>query len=94
MTVLLVTHDIKDEQSRRKISAVIEKRYSSCVKLSDSCYAIHTPLMPVRIFDELKPLLDAEDQLYVIRLVKPYTGFGPRKVTEWLSDHLPVYMQS
>ena len=90
MPVLLVTYDIKDDQNRRKVSAVIERRYPKQVKLSDSCYAIHTALLPVRIFDELKPFVEVEDQLYVAQLNKPYTGFGPRKTTGWLSDYLPV----
>ncbi len=89
MAVLLVLHDIQDDERRTKIVGALKKRHRISIKLTDTAFAMHTTLMPVRIFDEVKEHLDAGDQLFVIPVNKPYTGYGPRKTTEWLSDYLP-----
>ncbi|MBI3900178.1 MAG: hypothetical protein HY308_18090 [Gammaproteobacteria bacterium] len=90
MSVLLVICDVSDPDKRTKIFNTIKRRYRSWTALSESCCAIYTPLLPIKVYDDLKIFLNADDQLYVIQLAKPYTGFGPRKTTEWLSDYLPV----
>src|SRR5688500_14852970 len=90
MTVLLVICDIKDEQRCSKLHGTLKKRFRNTVKLSESTFAVYTSLLPIRIFDELKQHVGIDDQLYVIPLRKPYTGYGPRRTTEWLSDYLPT----
>lgn len=88
MSVLLVLHEIADDQKRAKILVTLKKRYRLSVKLTEGAYALHTTLMPVRIFDELKQFLSGGDRLYVIPLAAPYTGYGPRETTDWLSNYL------
>lgn len=88
MTVLLILHEVQDEQKRSKIVSNLKRRHRISVKLTESAYAVHTTLLPVRIFDELKQYLGSDDRLYVIPLARPYTGYGPRAATEWLSNYL------
>ena len=88
MAVLLVVHEVRDDQKRAKITATLRKRHRISMKITESAFALHTTLLPVRIFDEVKQFLEGDDQLYVIPIVAPYTGYGPRRTTEWLSSYL------
>lgn len=88
MPVLLVLHQIRDEKKRTKIHDIIKGRNPISVRLTDSALAIHTGSLPVHVYDLIKDHLDDEDQLYVLPLSRPYTGYGPRAATEWLSNYL------
>lgn len=90
MSVLLVIHEIPDTERRTKVVNTLKRRHRIAIKLTESSFAMHTTLLPVRIFDEVKDQLQAGDQLYVLPICKPYTGYGPRKHTAWLSDYLPA----
>lgn len=90
MAVLLVLYDTRDEQKRTKIVTTLRKRHRISIKITDGAYALHTTLLPVRIFDEVKQFLAGDDRLYVIPLTGPYTAYGPRETTEWLSTYLPT----
>lgn len=87
MDVLLVTYDLnKPGQDYADLLKKI-KSYP-WAKLSESSYAIYTDYTPQQIFDGLRPYLDPSDTLYVINMKKPYAGFGPKVVNEWLDSNL------
>ncbi len=90
MAVVLVLHEIGDDQKRAKIVATLKRRHRISIKLTEGAYALHTTLMPFRIFDEVKQFLEGDDRLYVIPLTGPYTAYAPRSTTEWLSSYLPT----
>ncbi|MCC6191895.1 MAG: hypothetical protein IT318_22935 [Anaerolineales bacterium] len=56
--------------------------------MSESSYAIVTNDSPSVVYTALRPLMDANDQVYIITLCGPFMGFGPEKVNQWLSDNL------
>lgn len=88
MAVLLVTYDLK--KPGQDYSDLLKKIKShSWARLSESSYAIKTEKSPEDIYNELKPYLDANDHIYIISLKKPYSGFGPKDVNEWLASNLP-----
>jgi hypothetical protein len=87
MSTMLVTYDLNREAKRPDITGVIKKNWS-CVKLSESSYAIAAGIDPDAVYARLKPLLDANDTLYVITLKQPHAGFGPQEVNDWLAEHL------
>lgn len=86
----LVLYEISDLQKHAKVVRTLKKRHRISIKLTESSYALHMQSLPVRIFDEVKQPLSSDDQLYVIPPASPYTVFGARKTTEWLSDYLPA----
>ena len=90
MAVLLVVCQVSDTSKRARISAEIEKRHRTSLRLTDGAYALQTELLPVRVYDELKDHLGADDRLYVFPIGRPFTGYGPRAATEWLSTFLPL----
>lgn len=89
MAVLLVLFEIKNEDKRTKIVGAVRRRHRLCVQLTETAYAIYTSALPVRVFDEVRRLLDGNDILYVLPVTRPFTGYGPRKTSEWLNDCLP-----
>lgn len=88
MPVLLVTYDLnRPGKDYSNLLSAIKK--FSWARLSESSYAVATSLSPQAVFDRLRPYLDTNDHLYVINLVRPYAGFGPKEVNDWLEQHLP-----
>ena len=89
MTVLLVTYDLNKESQRPPIVETIKKMGSTCVKLSESSYAIKTKKTPKKVYEELKDLIDENDIIYVIPLRSPWMGYGYAHVNQWLDENLP-----
>lgn len=92
MTVKLVTYDLNNETARPNIVGDI-KAYGSWARLSESCYAVDTTQSVSAIYNQLKKHIDGDDQLYVITLTSPYTGFGPKDVNDWLENRLALAHQ-
>lgn len=87
MSVYIVTYDLNTPG--KDYSGVLgEIKKHSWARLSESSYAIDTNKTVYQIYDGIKPYLDSNDNLYIITLTKPWTGYGPR-----LDQHLksPVY---
>ncbi|WP_027329129.1 hypothetical protein [Marinimicrobium agarilyticum] len=89
MSVLLVTYDFKNRDDTyfelmRRIKAY------NWARLSDSSYAIDTEQSPCEVYTTMKDLVDGGDNLYVTVLTRPYYGFGPEEVNQWLSERLAL----
>lgn len=84
----IVTYDLNKETKRPPIVDKI-REFDGWAKLSESSYAISVDLTAVQVFKKLQPLLDGNDQLYVISIGKPYFGQGLQEVNDWLDQSLP-----
>lgn len=84
---ILITYDLNKEVSRPPIVKEI-KDLGSWARLSESSYAVNTSLTAEQVFNKLKPLIDSNDNLYIITLKQPWSGFGPKDVNEWLNKNL------
>lgn len=87
-TVKIVTYDLNREVTRPPLLKKIKDSYPNWAKLSESSYAVSTNETPTQIFEKLKPLVDGNDNLYVITLTQPWNGYGPKEVNEWLESEL------
>ncbi len=87
MSVLLVTYDFKNRDDAYFELTKQIKSYQ-WARLSDSSYAIDTDQTPCDVYTSLKHLVDGGDNLYVTVLSRPYYGFGPDEVNQWLSERL------
>ena len=90
MPATLVTYDLHKEKSDSDRAAIRQtiKTIGSWARLSESSYAVNTLLSPSEIHGKLRPYLDANDHIYIIRLTQPHSGFGPTDVNEWLRYNL------
>jgi hypothetical protein len=88
MAVYLVTYDLNKEVKRPPIVDKIKEVCTSWAMLSESSYAITHNGSPDDVYNAMKPLLDQNDQIYIIALKQPWQGFGPKEVNEWLSKNL------
>ncbi len=88
MSVLLITYDLSKEFTRPNITKRLKDAYPNWAKLSESSYAISTSSSPSEVHSHLKPMLDTNDTIYIITLKKPWTGFGPKDVNEWIEKNL------
>jgi hypothetical protein len=88
MAVLLVTYDLsKPGQDYADLLKYLKG--FSWARLSESSYAIVTDQSPESIATAARNHMDANDTVYVIHLKRPYAGFGPTLVNDWLEKHLP-----
>lgn len=87
MAVYIVTYDLNKETKRPDIVGEI-KKYGSWAKLSESSYAISTSETVAAVYGKMQKHLDQNDNLYVITLKRPYTGFGQKDVNDWLASNL------
>jgi hypothetical protein len=88
MSILLITYDLhKPGQDYTDLLAKI-KSGGNWARLSESSYAVRTAYSPEQVYNQLKPYLDANDNLYVITLTRPYYGQGPTDVNSWLAQNL------
>ena len=88
MGVLLVTYDLNREIVRPNISKRLKELYPDWAKLSESSYAIATAASVKTVQGALRPMIDANDNIYVITLKRPYSSFGPKEVNDWLERNL------
>lgn len=86
MTVYVIAYDLNKEVTRPKIVDAIHE-YPFAL-LSESSYAIESDSSPETIFDEFREFIDNNDNLYVIPLNRPYIGYGPQEVIDWLNERL------
>jgi hypothetical protein len=90
MPVLLLTYDLNREPDKTDYAGFYKVRDSSDnVRLSESSYALNTDDSPATVYGKLKPYTDSNDYVYIINLEKPYSGFGPKNVNDWLEKNLP-----
>lgn len=88
MDVLMITFNLKTPgQDYAPIFDFI-KNMNVWAKLTDCCYAVRTHLQPQELLLELRPYLARNDTLYIATLDKPWIGFGPDDVNEWLRERL------
>lgn len=87
MAVLLITYDLKRPgQAYDAMMAYIKKH--PWARLSESSYAIETNTSPEDVNSRIRQITDSNDNIYVITLTRPYYGWGPKDVNEWLQQHL------
>ena len=88
MAALLITYDLNAPgQEHDKIHDKI-KTFNGWASLSESSYAVSTSLAPNQVYSQFESLLDSNDHIWIISLKKPYSGFGSKKVIDWLDANL------
>lgn len=90
MAVLLVTYDLnKEGKSKVDYDKFYKLRNSyPYARLSESSYALETNETPQQLYEKLKQVIDPNDYIYIITLKRPYFGFGPPAVNQWLEKRL------
>ena len=89
MSVRIITYDLNKEPNSEAYKEILKiiKSYAFA-KLSESSYAIETDETPLNLYEKLKPYLDNNDCLLVLKLTKPYYGQHKQEVLDWLREKL------
>jgi CRISPR/Cas system-associated endoribonuclease Cas2 len=89
MSVLIITYDLNREQTGGDREGLLQYiKTHSWARLSESSYAVATDKAPATVVEEARRYLDKNDNIYVINLKKPYSGWGPKDVNDWLEGGL------
>ena len=83
MAVLIVLFDFSPTGASHYAMIRAIKKYP-WAKLTDTSYAISTDLPPQAVFNQLRGLMESTSNLYVMSSRKPFAGYGPESVNEWL----------
>jgi hypothetical protein len=87
MQVILITYDLnKPGQDYQDFHSFIKKH--NWARLSESSYAITSAETVSAIMESLRRFMDQNDNVYIITLKRPYSGFGPKAVNDWLEQFL------
>ncbi len=95
MAVFLVSYDLnKQGQNYTNLINAI-KTYDGYIECLRSQWLISTNKNIDTIYNHLKSKIDNNDLLLITRVVKPYYGFLPKKVIDWLNHveslgHIPT----
>jgi hypothetical protein len=88
MSVLLITYDFTKIDPKLDRVPTLVQEYKH-VKLCEGSYAIETFEKTRTIFNKIMPYLNHSAHLFIVTLVKPFSGPVLEHVSEWLSKHLP-----
>jgi hypothetical protein len=89
MSVLIVTYDLNRERTGGEREGLLQYiKTHSWARLSESSYAVATDKAPATVVEEARRYLDKNDNIYVLNLKKPYSGWGPKEVNDWLEGGL------
>lgn len=86
MAVLIVVFDYSPSGASHYPMIRAIKKYP-WVKLTDTSYAISTDFTPVAVFNQLRSLMESASNLYVLTSRKPFAGYGPQSVNDWLQQN-------
>lgn len=86
MAVLIVLFDYSPSGASHYPMIRAIKKYP-WVKLTDTSYAISTDLTPEAVFTQLRSLMESAANLYVMTSRKPFAGYGPQSVNDWLQQN-------
>lgn len=86
MAIYIVAYDLNKEIKRPPIVAEVKK--TPWARLSESSYAIKTAETVERVHARFRKHLDENDDFYVITLSRPWDGYGPKAVIQWLTAEL------
>jgi hypothetical protein len=88
MPILLITYDYtKIDKNIDPVQRII-KQYNH-VRLSEGTYAIETGEKTRTVFNKIIPYVDNSAHLFIVTLVKPFSGPVLEHVSLWLLKHLP-----
>lgn len=85
MSVLLVGYDLRNPGRNYDDLYRAIMRYSHCHAL-ESMWFIDTQESPVQVRDKLCDVVDADDQIYVMRLRKNWAACRTEDCSKWLKS--------
>ena len=85
MAVLIVTYDLAPTGASYYLLVTAIKKYP-WARLTTTSYAISTTLTPGTVLAQLRPLVESSSNLYVMTASKPFAGYGPQGVNDWLQQ--------
>jgi hypothetical protein len=89
--VLLISYDLDGHERPSAYAAVkkrIEEGATSFRRPLYSQWLVETPSSPDQWFEHLKPVIDANDRLLIVRVQRPYAGWLDKEIWEWLSTRV------
>jgi hypothetical protein len=86
MAVLIVVFDYSPTGASHYSMIRAIKKYP-WAKLTNTSYAISTDHPPQAVFTQLQGLMEDASNLYVFTYRKPFAGYGPQSVNDWLQQN-------
>lgn len=85
MSVVVILSGTVARQKRMEIANAVA-RYGECLPLTESSYALNTPLSAQELSASLKREVGINKGVYIIPLNRSYRGPAPARVKQWLKN--------
>ena len=86
MTVYCVCYDLVKDRDYTKVIEQV-KSYNYYAHAQGSVWFIKSSKSASDLRDELKPFLDSDDNLLIIRVILPWASSNlPQKINDWLKE--------
>jgi hypothetical protein len=89
--VLLISYDLDGHERPSAYAAVkkrIEEGATSFRRPLYSQWLVETASLPDQWFEHLKPVIDENDRLLIVRVQRPYAGWLDKEIWEWQSTRV------
>lgn len=89
--VLLISYDLDGHERPSAYQAVKKKIEDAATSFKRPLYSqwlVETTASPDEWVEHLKPVLDGDDRLLVVRVQAPYQGLLSKEVWDWLAQRL------
>ena len=86
--VLLISYDLNNHErpvSYKAVQAVTERYAASARKPLYSQWLVDTADDPQIWSDRIQAVADLDDSWFVVRVQRPYQGWLPREIWDWLA---------
>lgn len=92
--VLLVTYDLKTPLRDYAPFYEALKQQGAWLHYLDSTWLISTSHTPQQLYNAVVSHITTSDRLLIVPITRPYYGFMPKDVWDWLDKHLPHSLSS
>lgn len=86
MAAYLITYDLSDPDRESDLLNYI--KINSWAQASKSSYAVISSKTAEQIVADIQKITNNEIVVYVFTVRRPYSGFGPKEVNDWLAPNM------
>ena len=87
--IYIISYDLSEPGQRHEELIGKIKESTAWAKLGESAYLIDSDKTAIKLRDDYRTVLDANDKLYVGQVIAPAAWYGmPEEVSNWILDKL------
>lgn len=87
--VYLITYDLcKEGQDYEVLEEAVKSNCSEYFRIMQSTILVKTRIDEIQLRNALRQVMDNNDKLFIVRVIRPFTGWLADNVWEWLERNV------